>query len=61
MRSAVVLPHPDGPSSTTSSPGASVQVEPVEGVHVAVGAAQPGHLDGDAVRRLARVSVGIRC
>jgi hypothetical protein len=40
MRSAVVLPQPDGPSSATSSPGCDVEVEPVEGVHRAVGAVQ---------------------
>ena len=31
MRSAVVLPQPDGPSRATSSPGAMCRVEPVEG------------------------------
>ena len=30
MRSAVVLPQPDGPSRATNSPGSSVEVEAVE-------------------------------
>ena len=34
MRSAVVLPEPDGPTSTMNSPSCDVQVERVDGRHV---------------------------
>ena len=45
----MVLPQPGrARAATTSSPGCEVQVEPVEGVHVAVRPAQAGQLDGDA-------------
>ena len=36
MRSVVVLPQPDGPSSVTSVPGSMVKRDVVDGGHVAV-------------------------
>ena len=47
-RSAVVLPQPEGPSSATSSPGAIVDREAVEGADLAVVALEALELDGDA-------------
>ena len=37
MRSAVVLPEPDGPTSTTNSPSAMSQVEGIDGGRVVPG------------------------
>ena len=53
IRSAVVLPQPDGPEQDDQLARRDVQVEPVEGVHVAVRAAQPRQLDGDPAGGLA--------
>ena len=46
MRSSVVLPLPDGPSSAVSDPSGDVQRDVVEGDEVAEPLGQPVNLDG---------------
>ena len=49
IRNAVVFPHPDGPSSATSSPGCDVQGEAVERLHASIHPGQVVEFDGNAV------------
>ncbi len=45
IRSVVVLPHPDGPSSEKNSPGRMSQVDPVDGTDVGEALGQRDELD----------------
>ena len=45
-RSVVVLPEPDGPSSVKNSPARDLEVDAVDGDHLAVGLADPAQPDG---------------
>ena len=55
MRTSVVLPAPLGPSSPNTVPGAIVEVEAVQGGHVAEAPAQLADFDGGGHAALLRI------